>query len=177
MDFSSVLGKGSLSGSFFFFFVMFFFILTFNFFSLFPFVFTCSGHLFFTLGLSLSVWSGIILFYLSFNLGGFISHLVASDSPLFLSPFIVCLELIRVIIRPLSLRVRLIANIVAGHLLLGLVGTFRLLYSGGYFIGLALTCLELGVCVVQSYVFSVLCLLYRMEIHCEQVSSFSFGRY
>jgi len=79
----------------------------------------------------------------------------------------VCLELIRIFIRPISLSVRLISNIIAGHLLLGLVGAFCINFTSGSLIGLALTCLELGVCVVQAYVFRVLCLLYSMELHCE----------
>lgn len=175
LDYCSILGSSSTSGVLYFFFCLFFFILFFNFFSLFPFVFTVTGHLFFTLGLSLVMWTSIISFYLFFNLGGFLCHLSPSGSPLALSPFIVCLELIRCFIRPVSLSVRLMSNMIAGHLLLGLIGAFRVMFSTGSVIGLVLTCLELGVCVIQAYVFRVLCLLFSLEIHCVKVPFLPLG--
>lgn len=88
-------------------------------------------------------------------------------SPFILIPFIVLIETVRALIRPLTLSVRLMANIVAGHLLLRLVG-------GGFegltsflplFISQAvLVVLELAVAVIQGYVFIVLITLYAKEV-------------
>jgi ATP synthase subunit 6 len=108
-----------------------------------------------------------MFFYLVFNFEGFLVHLVPSGSPFALSPFIALLEVISCLIRPVSLSVRLISNIIAGHLLLGLIGSFCINHINGSFVGITLSVLELGVCVIQSYVFVVLCILYSLEIHYE----------
>lgn len=81
-------------------------------------------------------------------------------------PFIVCIELMRTIIRPLTLSIRLIANIVAGHLLLTLLGNnffspWAFFVLGGM---LCLMILESAVALIQSYVFSVLSTLYVAEV-------------
>ena len=100
------------------------------------------------------------------NPSAFISHLVPLGSPTALSPFIVLVESVRHRIRPITLSVRLIANLVAGHLLLALtvipfsllrpISTFVLLFQ------IILVCLELAVALVQSYVFFNLVSLYSV---------------
>jgi F-type H+-transporting ATPase subunit a len=84
-------------------------------------------------------------------------------------PFIVLIETIRNTIRPLTLAVRLIANIVAGHLLITLLGNQTEVASGIILTGLLVTqiillTLESAVAVIQSYVFAVLSTLYAREI-------------
>jgi F-type H+-transporting ATPase subunit a len=84
-------------------------------------------------------------------------------------PFIVLIETIRNTIRPLTLAVRLIANIVAGHLLITLLGNQTEIASGILLAGLLVTqiillTLESAVAVIQSYVFAVLSTLYAREI-------------
>ena len=82
----------------------------------------------------------------------------------------VIIELIRRVIRPLTLSVRLAANIVAGHLLIVLVRSPIVSVSwvilglvfGGLFL---LVVLELAVSVIQSYVFSTLMSLYVIEVN------------
>jgi F-type H+-transporting ATPase subunit a len=84
-------------------------------------------------------------------------------------PFMVLIETIRNTIRPLTLAVRLIANIIAGHLLITLLGN-QAVGASIYIIGLVviaqiiLLALELSVSIIQSYVFSVLVTLYTREI-------------
>jgi len=80
----------------------------------------------FTLSISLIIWSLIILFLLVLNFKSFIAHLVPLGTPGVLTSFIVLVELVRNLIRPITLSVRLMANIVAGHLLIGLLGGFLL---------------------------------------------------
>ena len=97
-----------------------------------------------------------------------LAHLVPLGTPVILQPFMVIIELIRNVIRPLTLRIRLIANIIAGHLLLTLLGTIRNLGVRVLIlviVGMILIlCLELGVAVIQAYVFTLLSRLYVREI-------------
>ena len=98
----------------------------------------------------------------------FLAHLVPVGTPIGLISFIVVVELLRNIIRPLALTFRLTANIIAGHLLISLIGgclislPFRLLILGSVF-QMLLVFIELGVSVIQAYVFSTLLLLYISE--------------
>jgi len=82
----------------------------------------------------------------------------------------VVIELIRSVIRPFTLAVRLAANIIAGHLLLDLCAGPLLVrgYTEGslFFVGLLLlSVLELGVAVIQAYVFTRLRSLYLGEVN------------
>jgi len=82
--------------------------------------------------------------------------------------FIVIVEILSNLIRPLALTFRLTANIIAGHLLISLIGgalislpfSFILL---GSLVQSLLVLMELGVSLIQSYVFSTLLLLYLRE--------------
>jgi len=85
-------------------------------------------------------------------------------------PFIVCIETIRNIIRPGTLAVRLTANMIAGHLLLTLLGNTgntipSILLSVLIITQLALLTLEAAVAIIQSYVFAVLRTLYSSEVN------------
>lgn len=101
------------------------------------------------------------------------AHLVPVGTPGALMPVIVVIERVRIIIRPGTLAVRLAANIVAGHLLLTLLGG-----QGPNLGGLVLLCLmlglvgllmlECGVACIQAYVFTILSSLYLAE-HNRQV--------
>ena len=95
-------------------------------------------------------------------------HLVPRGTPGVLQPFIVVIELIRNIIRPLTLRIRLMANIIAGHLLLTLLGRITRNYFRVLFIILGIILiltLELGVAIIQAYVFIILSSLYLSEVN------------
>lgn len=148
---------------------LFILILWNNFIGLFPYIFTSSSHIRFCISLSLILWTRIILFgWINFSNHIFI-HLTPSNTPTILIPFIVLIEFIRLIIRPITLSIRLTANIVAGHLLLSLLG------SSGQKINIFLLTLivstqillfilEISVSIIQAYVFSILSLLYSREI-------------
>lgn len=96
------------------------------------------------------------------------AHLVPLRTPTPLIRFIVLIELIRTLIRPGTLRIRLIANIVSGHLLLTLLGN-RISLRPNYLLPLIilvqsmLTSLEIGVRIIQAYVFCILLVLYSDE--------------
>lgn len=97
-----------------------------------------------------------------------IKHIVPEGTPIYLASFIVLIERIRNLIRPLTLAVRLVANIIAGHLLLVLLsrlGEISIIY---YIFTLpliiSLTVLEIFVTIIQSYVYIILLVLYLNEI-------------
>nr|YP_011002318.1 ATP synthase F0 subunit 6 [Ergasilus anchoratus]UUB71176.1 ATP synthase F0 subunit 6 [Ergasilus anchoratus] len=149
---------------------LFLFILLNNFLGLFPYVFTASTHLTFTLSLSLSFWLGYFLLSTIMNFNNFLSHLVPMGTPYALLPFMVLIELVSAVIRPLTLCVRLAANMVAGHLLLCLISTpimsssfmMMVVIMMGLFL---LSILEVAVSFIQSYVFSTLSSLYISEVN------------
>lgn len=147
---------------------IFFMIIRVNFIGLFPYVFTPSSHLRFTLRLSLPLWLGRVLFRVVKQFNHNMAHLVPLGTPGALIPLIVIIETVRIIIRPGTLAVRLAANIVAGHLLLTLLGG-----QGPRVGGLVLICLlvslilllilECGVACIQAYVFTMLRSLYLVD--------------
>lgn len=97
-------------------------------------------------------------------------HLVPQGTPGVLIPFIVLIETIRNIIRPGTLAVRLTANIIAGHLLITLLGNtgpgiISLLVSVLIITQILLLTLESAVSIIQSYVFAVLSTLYSSEVN------------
>jgi F-type H+-transporting ATPase subunit a len=136
---------------------------------LFPYIFTRRRHISFTLTLALPLWLGRILISILYQYNNLLAHLVPTGTPSFLIPVIVVIETVRNIIRPLTLSIRLAANMVAGHLLLTLLGsqgpTLRIfnliLLIGGLFI---LLLLEVAVACIQSYVFTILSSLYLNEL-------------
>nr|YP_010839092.1 ATP synthase F0 subunit 6 [Pachycondyla annamita]WGF22857.1 ATP synthase F0 subunit 6 [Pachycondyla annamita] len=164
-----ILLKTSLSNLIIF-LTLFTYILLNNFLGLFPYIFTASSHMSFCLTLSLNLWMSIMLyFWLNFyNL--MFCHLVPSFTPFFLMPFMVLIELISLMIRPITLSIRLTANMIAGHLLLSLLGSSGNLINSYYLmiimmsIQILLYILEISVSLIQAYVFSILSLLYSSEI-------------
>ena len=169
-EFFSVLGPSIKKLGLVFVYSSFFFIFLLNFIALFPSFFTVTGHLLFRLGISIVYWSFLIYFSLVNNSYSFFSHIVPIGTPVVLIPFMVLVEFVSNIIRPITLCVRLVANIVAGHLLMGLLGNF-LISSGffllffGFFSGFILLILELAVSFIQGYVFLTLFSLYSGECH------------
>ena len=155
---------------------MFFIIIRVNFIGLFPYVFTPSRHLRFTLRLSLPLWLGRVLFRVVKQFNHNIAHLVPLGTPGPLIPLIVAIETVSIIIRPGTLAVRLAANMVAGHLLLTLLGG-----QGPAVGGLILTALiislilllilECGVACIQAYVFTILSSLYLVDHNSLELSN------
>jgi F-type H+-transporting ATPase subunit a len=102
--------------------------------------------------------------------GYILAHLVPLGTPGILIPFIVMIEIVRALIRPLTLSVRLAANIIAGHLLLTLLRAQGPHLPPGLTLFLlralvVLRMLETAVAVIQAYVFRVLSTLYLGEVN------------
>ena len=140
-----------------------------NLISLMPFVFTPSSHLRFSMSLAFPLWLGYILFWGTKRLESLLAHLVPRGTPVFLISFMVLIEVVRSVIRPLTLSVRLAANMIAGHLLLCLLGTLGTSLIRSPLLLLVLTgvvllvTLEFAVALIQAYVFRLLRSLYVGE--------------
>ena len=168
-ELAAVFGLVALPGTIFTFLRFFFFIFFCNLIGLAPYIFTRSSHISFTLTLALPIWLGRILFSMKNQYNRLFAHLVPTGTPGALIPVIVIIETVSNVIRPGTLSIRLAANMVAGHLLLTLLGSqgpnaqgIVLLVLMGRLI--LLLCLELAVACIQAYVFTILRSLYLNEL-------------
>ena len=143
-----------------------------NVFGLVPYIFTASRHLTFALPLALAIWLGSIILSLYVDPNHTFAHLLPQGTPAALIPFIVLVEIVRTIIRPLTLAVRLAANMIAGHLLLTLLARQAVSLAWLPFVvllgGLILLCtLECAVSLIQAYVFATLAALYVNDAYAD----------
>nr|AXS65052.1 ATP synthase F0 subunit 6 [Tenebrionoidea sp. 5 KM-2017] len=168
-EFKVLIGK-KIKGSTLIFISLFSLILFNNFLGLFPYIFTSSSHLIMTLSLALPLWLTFMIYGWTNNTIHMFAHLVPQGTPAILMPFMVMIETISNIIRPGTLAVRLSANMIAGHLLMTLLGNTGPMISL-YLINiliivqLLLLILESAVSIIQSYVFTVLSTLYSSEVN------------
>nr|ALO76604.1 ATP synthase F0 subunit 6 [Hexagonia terminalis] len=168
-EFKTLLGPYNQKGSTFIFISLFSFVLFNNFMGLFPYIYTSSSHMSMTLALALPLWLSFMLFGWINNTQHMFAHLVPQGTPPVLMPFMVCIESISNVIRPGTLAVRLAANMIAGHLLLTLLGNTGPMMSS-YMISMLvivqmlLLTLEFAVSIIQSYVFAILSTLYSSEV-------------
>jgi len=152
-------------------FSLFVFILMANLFGMFPYFFTVTSHIIVTAALALLV-IGLVLVYGFWKNGfGFLKLFVPSGVPAVLIPLIVAIEVMSFISRPISLSVRLFANVLAGHITLKVFAGFIPMLSKIGFVGVvgailplgftvALTALEFLVAFLQAYVFAILTCMY-----------------
>nr|YP_010385091.1 ATP synthase F0 subunit 6 [Lydina aenea]UPL65101.1 ATP synthase F0 subunit 6 [Lydina aenea] len=169
-EFKTLLMPMGTNGSTFLFISLFSMILFNNFMGLFPYIFTSTSHLTLTLTLAMPLWLSFMLFGWINNTQHMFMHLVPQGTPAILMPFMVCIETISNMIRPGTLAVRLTANMIAGHLLLTLLGNTgpnmpSILLSILIITQIALLVLESAVAMIQSYVFAVLSTLYSSEVN------------
>nr|YP_010225742.1 ATP synthase F0 subunit 6 [Paratrichocladius tamaater]UDD74593.1 ATP synthase F0 subunit 6 [Paratrichocladius tamaater] len=169
-EFKTLLGPNSENGCSFIFISLFSMILFNNFLGLFPYIFTSTSHLTLTLTLALPLWMSFMIYGWINHTQHMFAHLVPQGTPSVLMPFMVCIETISNIIRPGTLAVRLTANMIAGHLLLTLMGNTGnslslILLNLLIFSQILLLLLEFAVAIIQSYVFAVLSTLYSSEVN------------
>lgn len=149
--------------------IIFICIFIINIIGLFPFIFTSTAFPNFTIGIGVVLWVSFFLIGWIKNFKIRAAHLVPEGRPILLAPLIVLIERIRHLIRPFTLSIRLAANIIAGHLIIGLLSSIRLLNYLGFIRSLLfqriLLILELGVAIIQRFVFRILLLLYVLEYY------------
>ncbi len=154
--------------------VMFTFILFNNLIGLIPYSFTITSHLIVTFTLSFSIFIGVVSLCVQKYKLEMLSIFLPPNTPLALGFLLVPIELISYVFKPISLGVRLFANLMAGHTLLkvivGFAWSMLLLedllawfHTIPLLILVILMGLELGVAVIQAYVFTVLTCIYLTE--------------
>lgn len=152
-------------------FTLFIFVLISNVIGLVPYSFTVTSHLIVTFALALMTFVGINIICVREHGINILSLFLPPGSSLLLALLLVPIELVSYFFRPISLSVRLFANMMAGHTLLKVIAGFAwtmLLAGGGLLIAhiipliilVALMFLELGVAAVQAYVFTILTCIY-----------------
>jgi F-type H+-transporting ATPase subunit a len=157
-----------------FIFTIFMFVLMGNILGLLPYSFTYTSHLAVTGALALVVFIAVILFGFINHGFKFLSLFVPSGVPAWILPVIIPIELISFFVRPLTLSVRLFANMMAGHIMLKIIAGFAVAASGmaawgftvGFapaFIGTLMLMFELLVAFIQAYVFAILSCVYLKD--------------
>ena len=152
-------------------FTLFFFILFGNLVGVFPYFFTFTSHIAVTLALSMLVFILVTFVALKEHGWHFFSYFVPKGIPVVLTPLLVVIEVISYLSRIISLSVRLFANMMAGHVMLEVFGSFVVMLGGAGFIflfpaGLSLAVnvvligFELLVATLQAYVFAILTCIY-----------------
>jgi F-type H+-transporting ATPase subunit a len=168
-EFSRVFGHMAKPGSTWFIISLFVCIFINNGLGLFPYIFTSTRHMAFALSLALPLWAGHVLLSWFRQPQYALAHLVPAGTPAALISFIVLIEFVRNIIRPITLSVRLMANLTAGHLLLCLLSSNIPTAPGFSVIAMViaalavLVVLEVAVSLIQAYVFTLLRRLYLEE--------------
>ena len=146
-------------------FSLFIFILFCNMVGMLPYSFTVTSHIIVTLTFAIFIFIGVTI--LGFIIHGFkyLKIFVPSGVPMVLLPIISIIEIISYLSRPISLSVRLFANMMAGHTMLKVFGGFVISLGiiGGWLpltFSVALTGLEILVAFLQAYVFAILTCIY-----------------
>jgi len=160
-----------------FIFSLFTFILVGNLLGMIPYCFTFTSHLIVTAALALVVFIMVTALGLYRHGWHFFKRFAPQGVPPALLPLMVPLEVVSYLIRPVSLSVRLFANMMAGHTMLKVFAGFIILLSGGlgvagYVLGLlplvmlvVLTGFELFVSAIQAYVFALLTVIYIQDAY------------
>jgi F-type H+-transporting ATPase subunit a len=152
-------------------FSLFMFVLVANLIGLFPYFFTVTSHIIVTFTLAALVIGTVVVYGFAKHGLGFLKLFVPHGVPVYLLPLVVAIEVISFVSRPVSLSVRLFANMLAGHITLKVFSGFVVSLSALGAVGIAgsvlplamavaLTALELLVAFLQAYVFAVLTCMY-----------------
>jgi F-type H+-transporting ATPase subunit a len=153
-------------------FSLFMFILFGNLLGLLPYAFTFTSHIAVTFALAAVVFVLVTLVALAIHGMHFFSYFFPEGAPKVLAPLIIPIELISYLSRPVSLSVRLFANMVAGHVMLKVFASFVVMIgsAAGVFgllgatlplaVNVALIGFELLVAFLQAYVFAILTSIY-----------------
>ena len=148
-----------------FIFSLFMFVLFCNMFGMIPYTFTVTSHIIVTFVLAAFIFTGVTVIGFIKHGIGYLKLFVPSGVPAVLLPLIVVIEIISYLSRPISLSVRLFANMMAGHTMMKVFGGFVISLGliGGWLplsFSVALTGLEILVAFLQAYVFAILTCIY-----------------
>nr|YP_009092120.1 ATP synthase F0 subunit 6 [Elaphe taeniurus]AGS12982.1 ATP synthase F0 subunit 6 [Elaphe taeniurus] len=146
-------------------------ILLSNLLGLLPYTFTSTSQLSMNMAMAIPLWLATVITGMVKKPSITLAHMLPEGSPTPLVPFMVIIETISLLMRPLALGVRLTANITAGHLLMTMVSTATMnlinthitLSIMAWSLLFLLSILELAVACIQAYVFALLIILYLQE--------------
>ena len=146
-------------------FSLFMFVLFCNMLGMLPYSFTVTSHIIVTFALAAVIFVGVTIIGFVNHGVGYLKLFIPSGVPVFLLPLIVIIEIISYLSRPVSLSVRLFANMMAGHTMLKVFGGFVISLGiiGGWLplsFTVALTGLEILIAFLQAYVFAILTCIY-----------------
>nr|YP_005351152.1 ATP synthase F0 subunit 6 [Tegula brunnea]AFB78102.1 ATP synthase F0 subunit 6 [Tegula brunnea] len=148
---------------------LFLMLIFFNLMGLIPYVFSVTSHLAISFSLGFPLWLSLIISGAVYSPSSSAASLLPGGAPALLNPFLVLVETVSLCVRPITLSIRLVANMSAGHIVLGLIGTYL---SSGVFVYSTLAVItlvsvqifyfmfEIGVALIQAYIFSLLVTLY-----------------
>nr|YP_010943487.1 ATP synthase F0 subunit 6 [Tonna galea]WLS55620.1 ATP synthase F0 subunit 6 [Tonna galea]WNO19559.1 ATP synthase F0 subunit 6 [Tonna galea] len=151
---------------------LFLFLIFMNLSGLIPYVFSPTSHLAVSLSLGLPLWLSLIVSAVFFNPTSVIAGLLPMGAPAPLNPFLVLIETVSIMVRPITLSVRLTANMSAGHIVLTLIGNYLTtsFFMSSVFSMIMLlsiqvfyTIFEFGISLIQAYIFCLLITLYSDE--------------
>ena len=147
-------------------FSLFMFVLVLNFIGLIPYAFTVTSHIIITFALAMIVISTVVIYGFMRHGTHFLHLFVPSGVPGYILPLVVLIEVVSFLSRPISLSVRLFANMLAGHIALKIfaallaTGVWAVLSPLPLLLAIALTALEFLVAFLQAYVFTILTCIY-----------------
>nr|YP_009383942.1 ATP synthase F0 subunit 6 [Conus quercinus]ARS74441.1 ATP synthase F0 subunit 6 [Conus quercinus]QDP70824.1 ATP synthase F0 subunit 6 [Conus quercinus] len=151
---------------------LFLFLIMMNMSGLIPYVFSTTSHLAVSLALGLPLWLALIISAVVYSPGSVVAGLLPMGAPAPLNPFLVLIETVSIMVRPITLSVRLTANMSAGHIVLTLIGNYL---TAGFFVSSVFSVLfllmiqvfytmfEFGISLIQAYIFCLLITLYSDE--------------
>jgi len=147
-----------------FIFSLFMFILFANTIGLIPYAFTVTSHIIVTFALAAVVFLGVTVVAIVKHRMKFFTYFLPKGTPLYMAPLLIPIEMLSYLARPVTLSLRLFANMMAGHTMLKVFAGFVItLGLAGVFpmaVLVALYLLELIVAVLQAFVFTILTCLY-----------------
>jgi F-type H+-transporting ATPase subunit a len=152
-------------------FTLFMFILFGNMLGLFPYAFTFTSHITVTFALAATVFVLVTAVAIALHGRKFFGYFMPEGAPLWLAPIIIPVEIVSYLSRPVSLSVRLFANMMAGHVMLAVFATFVVMLASLGTVGpvlavmplalnVALVAFEVLVAFLQAYVFAILTCIY-----------------
>nr|YP_010713592.1 ATP synthase F0 subunit 6 [Naria erosa]YP_010713605.1 ATP synthase F0 subunit 6 [Monetaria caputserpentis]WDA98724.1 ATPase subunit 6 [Naria erosa]WDA98737.1 ATPase subunit 6 [Monetaria caputserpentis]BBJ32531.1 ATP synthase F0 subunit 6 [Monetaria annulus] len=151
---------------------LFLFLIFINLSGMIPYVFSPTSHLAVSLSLGLPFWLSLIVSAVFFDPRSVVAGLLPMGAPAALNPFLVIVETVSIMVRPITLSVRLAANMSAGHIVLTLVGNYLTasIFMSSVFSTLFIiliqvfyTIFEFGISLIQAYIFCLLITLYSDE--------------
>nr|YP_009468944.1 ATP synthase F0 subunit 6 [Changeondelphax velitchkovskyi]AVC55490.1 ATP synthase F0 subunit 6 [Changeondelphax velitchkovskyi] len=144
----------------------FIYIMIMNLCGLIPYMFTPTSHLSISMALGLPIWLSLMTFSWLNHTNMMFIHLLPMSTPSLMAPLMILVESLSNLIRPISLSVRLTANMIAGHLLMTLLGNVNEMKTISliFMFQVTLMMFEITVALIQAYVFTILLTMYSSEI-------------